>query len=387
MPLVSIRAPASGMWRADVGSLTVGDTAADVRQAIGGETSADAAVTLRRRPPPPAMLVVRAPRAIHTLGYGPELGGTGAAGADVLVTANGAEVDTITVGLDGIWSIDLSVLGGGWWDLAFVQQTSLGTFPPVRRVLSVQPYSVETVAVLSRYVTLGTPASKARSDVLEGFVAALKGAGVWTHLVGAWCFAAHSEAAARVNIVSPGMFDIVPAGAVVPTHQVDRGYTGNGASGYLDSGINPTTVGGVIGQNSIAFGLRSLTSGASDAFDVATGDNIWMRTRSAGGQFSVRAGDDGSPQLAVANAEGIGHFAAVRSGSSARASYKDGAAVAADSEPSTTPTSSPITFLRRSGTYSSRQLASGFVGGALPAEKIAALAAADFAYAQAVGAA
>lgn len=137
MPLVSIRAPASGIWRADVGSLAVGDTAADVRQAIGGETSADAATILRRRPPPPAMLVVRAPQTIHAWRKGPIVRGTGAAGGAVTVTANETAAGSATVAGDGSWSIDLAALGAGWWRLVFVQVAGGVTYPAAIRTLAV----------------------------------------------------------------------------------------------------------------------------------------------------------------------------------------------------------------------------------------------------------
>lgn len=137
MPLVSLRAPASGIWRVDVGSLDVGDTAADVRQATGGETSAAAAVTLRRRPLPPAMLVVRAPPTIHAWRKGPVVRGTGAAGGTVTVTANGSPAGAATVAVDGTWSIDLAALAPGWWRLVFVQTAGGVTYPAAIRTLAV----------------------------------------------------------------------------------------------------------------------------------------------------------------------------------------------------------------------------------------------------------
>lgn len=250
------------------------------------------------------------------------------------------------------------------------------------------PYAVETRRVLDRWQALGVGASDERAAVLDVFVRALKGSTAWAKLPGYWLMAAHAELAALVNIVSPGTKDLVRGGVAYPTFSADRGLTGTG-SGRLDTGIDPTTIGGGIGQDSFSAGVRSLTAGQSDAFAIGTeagGGNIWLRPRSTGDAFAARVVDDGSPSLTAANTDGTGHYAMVRSAAGARLIYKDGTQVGTDSEASTAPAASQISFLRRGSTYSTREIASGFVASGLTAQEIADLVAADLAYMQAIGA-
>jgi hypothetical protein len=74
----------------------------------------------------------------------------------------------------------------------------------------------------------------ARRQVISDHIVALKAAGIWALLDAYWMLAAHDEQASRLNWKSPGDFTLAPAGVIAFT--TDRGWQGNGSSGYLDTG-------------------------------------------------------------------------------------------------------------------------------------------------------
>ena len=363
MPLVSFRAPASGLWRADVGSLAVGDTAADVRQAIGGETSADAAVTLRRRPPPPAMLVVRAPQTIHSLGTGPVVSGTGAAGGDVLVTANGSEVDAVVVGVDGRWSIDLSVLGGGWWSLVFVQTAGGVIYPAARRTLSVEAYAAETQAVLDRWIALGTPAPKADADWLDGRIKAAKDARQWQKLDGFWR-PMHSALAATVNLAAPAGPLLTAIG--VPIVTPFGWYAGDGVGTCQDTGINPSLGSTRFKLDSATLFVFSLTNANNGHAEMGTGPLTRLFCRNAGALTS-RANGATTGTTTTADSRGLIGWTRNRAGSYDH--FKDGAVIGSPAIASSGINNATVKIGAAGTIFSSRLLAfAGMGSGFSPAD-------------------
>ena len=97
-----------------------------------------------------------------------------------------------------------------------------------------------------------TPPDAARQTLISNTVVALKAVGVWTLLDALWVMAAHHEQASRLNWKSPGNFTLSEQGGI--TFETDRGWQGNGTSGYLNTGWIPATHGVNYQQNGASAG-------------------------------------------------------------------------------------------------------------------------------------
>jgi hypothetical protein len=96
-------------------------------------------------------------------------------------------------------------------------------------------YSAEATALFAR---MTTPPSSGRKTTIDTLIVALKAAGVWTKMDGLIVSAAADSQAARLNWVQ-NLYNDTAINS--PTFTADRGYTGDGATSYLDSGFDPTT--------------------------------------------------------------------------------------------------------------------------------------------------
>ncbi len=92
-----------------------------------------------------------------------------------------------------------------------------------------------SIALIARMTAAPDSARRGQIDAL---VRALKIAGIWPKLAALYLTAAHDAQAARLNWVS-GSHDLTEHGAL--TFTADRGYTGDGSTGYLDSGWSPVS--------------------------------------------------------------------------------------------------------------------------------------------------
>jgi len=82
---------------------------------------------------------------------------------------------------------------------------------------------------------------EARAALIDALVRALKAAGVWAKLDALYLLAAHDAQAARLNWVGSS-FTLAAVNS--PGFTVDRGYAGDGATSYLDSGFTDGSSGG-----------------------------------------------------------------------------------------------------------------------------------------------
>jgi len=86
-----------------------------------------------------------------------------------------------------------------------------------------------------------------RKGLINDYIVGLKADGVWSLLDLVYILASHDEQAARLNAKVPASNTITVAGTV--TFTTDRGYTGNGTNGYLETG-RALNAGGNYAQNS-----------------------------------------------------------------------------------------------------------------------------------------
>lgn len=145
-------------------------------------------------------------------------------------------------------------------------------------------------------------------------------------LDGLYIFATNTTTTANLNLCGTS-FGLTQTGSI--TFTADQGYTGDGLTGYLDTGFVPSSAGGNYALNSASLGIyvqnnRTLGSTAVDmgASNVAAGDISYMRPRNASNAYE---GDmNAASYPTVANTTAQGQWINSRTGSSNFVVYNNG---------------------------------------------------------------
>ena len=111
-------------------------------------------------------------------------------------------------------------------------------------------------AILIAAMTIAPDA--ARRQLISDHIVALKAAGIWSQLDTYYMMAAHHEQASRLNWKNPDSFTLTASGTI--TFTIDRGWQGDGSTGYLDTGWIPATHGVNYTLNDASFGVYSRTN-------------------------------------------------------------------------------------------------------------------------------
>ena len=153
-------------------------------------------------------------------------------------------------------------------------------------------YSAEATALFARMTAQPDATRKGHIDTLIG---ALKTAGVWTKLDVFYMFAALDIQSSLLNWKSSS-YDCTRVNLADGSFTVDRGWTTDGSTSYIDTGFNPSTAGGIYALNSASFGTRNLIDNNTTAsgfgnFDGTngctlnprnSGNYVWRVNSSAG---------------------------------------------------------------------------------------------------------
>ncbi|GLK67000.1 hypothetical protein [Hansschlegelia plantiphila] len=238
--------------------------------------------------------------------------------------------------------------------------------------------------------------SAERATALRWAVARLQMAGVWDKLDALYFLAAHDEQAAYLNLRQDA-FDLTKVGSGGWT--ADRGWQGDGATNYLDTGFTPSTAGGKFALNDALLGVYGtpLSPGVASSWDIGVGT-------AAGGTTYATIGlrnnldkitlylNSGSTSSVAIGAEATPTFVAVsRSASNSMLTYKDGDLVFTDNDASVMLPVQPIYIGARSNSsgaavgLTNRPIHAAVIGGNLSAPQHAELAAALSEYMQSVG--
>jgi len=239
------------------------------------------------------------------------------------------------------------------------------------------------------FAAFTTPPVAARQELINRFVVSLKAAGVWSLLDVLYVFAAHDSQAALINWKNPGTFNGTANGTL--TFTTDRGFTGDGSTGFIDTGFNPTTSGGNLTLNSAHIAVRVLTDFPNKNVigQGGSASRISVETRRSTDNAFRGNLDDTTGWTFAGLASGIGHYIGNRSSSAARQGYINGISVGTDTVVSSALDNSDIFILDDPvGTgFSSQQVASCSFGASLSAAQANAISSADLAYMHGVGAA
>lgn len=203
-------------------------------------------------------------------------------------------------------------------------------------------------------------------------IRSLIAAGIWTKLDALYLMNAEAAQAARVNIKSPGTYDLTAVSS--PTFTAKSGYAGDGASAYLSTNFNPSTASSPnYVQNSAGLFLWGLKAAAdaSGAMGYITGGNAYLFPRWTDNNIYTRLND---ADTAVATATGLGLTHGNRSASSAVQIYRDGVSVKTAATVSTAIANATLALLRSSASaFYSGGLAMAGVCGSLNSTEAAAL--------------
>lgn len=226
--------------------------------------------------------------------------------------------------------------------------------------------------------------SGVRARAIDAAVRALKASGVWPKLTVLHLIAAHDAQAARLNWVQPA-YDLTAVNS--PMFTADRGYAGDGAAAYLDTGWAPS----LGAQDSLCFGVWTRTNSQSAAGVAGTsaGPSVLLLPRSATDTAAVRANQGPATASGAGSVtDGSGLTVANRSGASAVQIYKGGALLLSASPASAAPGTSSLTLgLFNASNFNTHQFAACVIGSSLNGAEQAALHAALLGYMRAVGAA
>lgn len=148
---------------------------------------------------------------------------------------------------------------------------------------------------------------------------------VWAELDWLNIPAIHDEQAARVNAKNPSQ---VASVGVAPTFTANRGYTGNGTTQYINTGINTSTAGGLYLQNDCHMGgwIGTEVDNASE-YDFGT-FAAGFNTRN-GTVAIVAPQSNTNINYTLPSATSIGHTAFSRTSSTAVKTYKNGSGTSA----------------------------------------------------------
>jgi hypothetical protein len=254
---------------------------------------------------------------------------------------------------------------------------SKSSFPGV--TVGLDPDAVTLIAAMT------TAPDAARQQLISDHIVALKDAGIWSLLDIYYILAAHHEQASRLNWKSPGNFTLTANGGI--TFTTDRGWQGDGSTGYLDTGWIPATHGVNYQLNDASFGVYSRTD--VENVGVAMGarrDDLTRllyffprSTADTGNRFIGFINQNGtSAPRSVANSNSLRMHAMRRADSASIGFLKNGSQVGTLSKTSSALVDFPvfISGLNENGSLlapDTRQYASAFAAAAMSEAQHAAL--------------
>lgn len=213
-----------------------------------------------------------------------------------------------------------------------------------------------------------TPFSTPRKNIINDLVVQLKADGNWDVMDRMWLLANEASDQGLVSLINPGSTAATLQSS--PSFTVDRGFTSNGITSYINSHYNPSTDGSNYTQNDACIGVYSRTNVSETSYDMgsyATGTTVrtLLGSRRIGG--SIEAGLQTTGTGGAGIADSLGLVTSVRTSSSSQTFYHNGSSLGSASLTSAALTNLNMFILCISidGTasqFSSRQIAFAFAG-------------------------
>jgi hypothetical protein len=232
-------------------------------------------------------------------------------------------------------------------------------------MVNASAYETESTTL---FAAMTTAPSATRKSQINTFIQDIKTGGVWAKLAKIAVMGAHAEQAALLNWKAPAGTAFTKSGTI--TFAVDRGFTGDGVSGHLDSGALWTAL---ATQNDASMWARSLTQAIAGTPLIGTttagGGNAYIGP-TVSGNFTVRA--HGATAAIDAAASSIGFFGWARSLSTAFRAYR-GKIETTVTQTSAAMPAGNLSILRTGSSYGPWQVAFAAGGSSLTTAEQAAL--------------
>ena len=309
--------------------------------------------------------------------------GTGQSPLNLLVRVQWiANVNGATFEVRNVMAVNLTeTFGAGNEPSAAVMDSIVARHPNlITTPVSAAIPDAADVAAAGLAARMALRPSRARLERMNRLIRSLMSAGVWGKLDALYLLAAHSQQAAQLNWIGAAQ-DLTAVNA--PLFSIDRGFTGNGTSAYLDTNTPGGSLELYTGNNA-SMGVYVRTPGTG--VDISLGQPAYLNSDSSGNMM-VKANVDGGAELSIPNGGTTGLFAWTRN-ASAVSGYRAGALRSEVASGPNTLSGSNLLILRDAvSSYSTRQLSAAFAGSNLTASDMAALNAAIVAYLASIGAA
>jgi hypothetical protein len=184
-------------------------------------------------------------------------------------------------------------------------------------------YDADAQAYFDAEGTAGNVMSTGDKNAWNTFITGLKSAGIWTTRTQMQFLAHGSFAKDKINIKSPGTLDFTSSNGTIT--YTTSGETGNGSTGYINTGLNPSTA---FANSNIDIATYSRTNNSTVGFDAGAGDNALAAQvviASGWGTARTRLGDDFV--TVDASTVSLGFFVGDRSNSTLLTLYKNGSSI------------------------------------------------------------
>jgi len=219
-----------------------------------------------------------------------------------------------------------------------------------------------------KMIALGEPPDMSRRLVIQKAFLSLIANNLDTKLDAIWTPAAHGSLSYRLDWLN----NYNLADGIAPIFTIDEGITGDAATMYLKTGINPSLGGFNYIKNSASFGFYSRTSGQGAGIEMgAYTVRASIKARTTADKIDGYINVNTIQQ--VVNTDGSGFFAAIRESSTTQAVYKNKIRTAASITATGLPTEMGLLAILNNGTpalFSEKQIAFAFMGSGLTSTEV-----------------
>ncbi len=223
-------------------------------------------------------------------------------------------------------------------------KTNLSLFGP--------SYEAESLALFARMTSQPDAFYKGvYNDLIGGMI----DDGTWTTQDAFYFFSGNDSQASLLNWVDSNTASIVNAPAFV----AHRGFTGNGTTSYIDTGLVASTLTKFLQDSANLSAWTTTEVNTGPVAGLVSGSNLQLYPRNSGLQ---NARINNGTSRTIAQASSIGLATINRSGAAASQHRRNGVQISTFADART---ASAITFLHNSTVFGAMQVAVGAIGGSL----------------------
>lgn len=204
--------------------------------------------------------------------------------------------------------------------------------------MRLRPHPIDS-ATATYIAALSVRPTDAEIIAINRLVRALKDCGAWSKLDAIYPLLGSVENDSKVNLKAPGTYNLTKINS--PVFTANAGWSSNNA-GYLDSGFNVSTSGGLLTQNNACIAAAVSQDAISVGGVIGFASSGLLAPRSPSNNFLGRLGSVSSANTA---ASGAGLHIVTRGSSAAIRQWRRGDFVLQTSIASTTLPSSTVTLL------------------------------------------